>query len=820
MNTLLRLVMPAAAALLAACGANYGGEVVGGTTDTGGGTGPVDNCPDLFAQRVQPRLEFCRNCHVPGGVGDVEGGKGFMLSMVPAEDAVKLQAAWEVLGRNENPPSRILKMASGKDPKPHSGGMPWPEGSAAYKDVEAMLLGYEDPAACVVGGSMLVEHDLLGSKHARHRWDSFCENAPDEAALPADPRTLVQLRDDALPNAGRAVYFNALWEDCHVALPESEQQPRTCGDFRTRRDRGRQFLMEELHIGATSAATYNDTWKKWGLTGRPANFDDLYTLRYGLNPAPFRNPYPQPGEDPNAPGMDGGTGQLPLGLRQTKGADNKWTGKIASGACYSCHGGTVGGLDEAAIAPENLGLGNANYDVIMVGQDGSPFRQLPFGDALPSASVEAMFNIGIKQRGQNNAVGAFELLVTLLDWDSLGFAPNPTKSAIAGGAAGLPDQAHPIAHTQDTPPWWNMGSRPRKFFDAGVSNDSTRIIMAAGPGEVGNLFTADGKPYRDRIEQYDQDLEAFFLSLKSPAYPGAIDEALARQGAILFHSKNLWAIPANATKAKPAGGNGSCASCHGAYSPRYVNDPAYLESPELEGIAAHIATLDVINTDRKRSDMLTPTLRNLWDTTYWGYNEGAPGYVAPEDKNLFTEMADDNSPLRAAGSCGWEKGIIGYQAPPLYGTWATAPYFHNGSVPTIEAVLDSSKRTPLWRRQLRTDGPVTGFDQRLDSAYDFAALGWKHDALTCQDIPGTEQMNCSPVPGDADGKSAAQIATDVLAGLGWPGLVTFNDPEKGAIDKRLVYDTRIVGNGNSGHEFTDALTDQERAAVLEYLKTL
>jgi endo-cleaving rubber dioxygenase len=819
MNTLARLIASSSVLLLAACGgAQYGGEVAG-PPPVDGGTGgtPVGNCDDLFTQRVQPRLEFCRNCHVPGGVADVEGGKGFMLSTVSAEDAIKLRAAWEVLGRNENGPSRILRMAAGTDTTKHSGGMPWPVGSPAYQDVAALLLGYVDPAACVVGGAPVVELDLLGSKRARHLWDSFCEGQDDEALLPPDPRTLVQKRGDDLPNAGRAVYFNALWEDCHVALPEAEKQARTCGEFRARRDRGRHFIMEEMHTGSVDVATFRDTWKKWGLATRPDNFDELYTLRYGLNPAPFDNPYPLEGELPNDPGVNGGSGKLPLGLRQTKDANGKWTGKIATGACYSCHGGTMGEDDEGLIRPENLGLGNANYDVIMVGQDGSPFRQLPFGEALPSASVEAMFNIGIKQRGQNNAVGAFELLVTLLDWDSLGFAPNPTKSA-AASPTGAADQAHPIAHTQDTPAWWNMGSRPRKFFDAGVSNDSTRIIMAAGPGEVGNLFTFDGKPYRARIEQYDQDLEAFFLSLKSPPYPGPIDEALARQGAILFHSKPLWDIPANADQPRPAGGNGSCASCHGAYSPRYVHDPAYLEDPVLEGVAAHIATLDVINTDRKRSDMLTPTLRTLWDTTYWGYNEGAEGYVAPEDKDPFTEAADDMSPLRTPGSCGWEKGVIGYQAPPLYGTWATAPYFHNGSVPTIEAVLDSSKRHPLWRRQLRTVGSVTGFDQSLERAYDFDALGWKHEALACQDIPGTEQMNCSPT-GD-DGKSAAQIASDVLAALGWPGIVTFNDPEAGAIDKRLVYDTRIVGNANTGHEFTDALTEQERRAIIEYLKTL
>ena len=39
-----------------------------------------------------------------------------------------------------------------------------------------------------------------------------------------------------------------------------------------------------------------------------------------------------------------------------------------------------------------------------------------------------------------------------------------------------------------------------------------------------------------------------------------------------------------------------------------------------------------------------------------------------------------------------------YTAPPLDGVWATAPYFHNGSVPSIALVLDSTARPGSWRR--------------------------------------------------------------------------------------------------------------------------
>ncbi|HCS26795.1 MAG TPA: hypothetical protein DIW43_05050 [Spongiibacteraceae bacterium] len=56
--------------------------------------------------------------------------------------------------------------------------------------------------------------------------------------------------------------------------------------------------------------------------------------------------------------------------------------------------------------------------------------------------------------------------------------------------------------------------------------------------------------------------------------------------------------------------------------------------------------------------------------------------------------------------------------------------------------------------------------------------------------------------------------------ISWAGLITIADPAPEGIDKRLVYDTRILGNDDAGHEFSDVLTDAERKAIIEYLKTL
>ena len=74
---------------------------------------------------------------------------------------------------------------------------------------------------------------------------------------------------------------------------------------------------------------------------------------------------------------------------------------------------------------------------------------------------------------------------------------------------------------------------------------------------------------------------------------------------------------------------------------------------------------------------------------------------------LAQESGPDGKPYGVA----WHKG---YQAPPLDGVWATAPYLHNGSVPTLSALLDSPTRPAKYRRPSSTDFAY----------YDTRNVGW------------------------------------------------------------------------------------------------
>ncbi|HZP13414.1 MAG TPA: hypothetical protein VFB36_13425 [Nevskiaceae bacterium] len=775
------------------------------TPPTGGGGGgatiATTNCDQLFAL-VQPHLDYCRNCHVPGGIADTPDGKLMMLSTDRSQDRSNLHDSWDRLGRNNNGKSRILKMASGTDTRSHTGGSPWPVGSDAYREMDGLLLGFVDPSACVLtglGGTNIEKFDLLGSARGGHLWDTFCEGKPDDTVLPDDPRTLV------VPgvNSGKAVYMNAWWQTC-----QDGDKPANCGEQRARVARGYSLVAAAGQVGAGtffsgdasqssnafSAADYNTLWDKaMKLPARPDNFDELIAERWGTPLSPDRNPYPLPGEDPNQ--TDGGSGQLPSGLTQLRNADGTWTGNI-NVTCSICHSGKVG--DEA----DGAGLGsmygtNSLSDITVLFTDLSKLN--PAQGALAAVSQN-------KVRGTGNITN-FQLFGTL------------TITDVNGIPGYLLIQTQPSTGTEDPPVWWNLGHRPAKFFDAGQVTDSQRIELSFHmPGVPSHGFPPGSTMPEDKqwIVDHEHDGDAWINSLKSPAWPeaklGAIDLDLAKQGAILFHTKNLWDANLHNPVPQPPGGNGSCASCHGAYSPRFVNDPSYLDTPVLEGIAANVVPINVIATDSRRLDGNSQLVALDARTNWFAYSDG------PYNDAGIPLCADWNdTALRGDRE-------LGYLAPPLYGVWATAPYFHNGAVPSVWDVLKPSDRPTIWRRlsnaprEDQAGQVVMGFVSDLAN-YDAQNLGWKFDALACGDPGTTPLLDCNPADQESVTVQDALGPAYANGGLVWnlANLPIMNDQQ---IEDRKIYNTKYYSQSNAGHEFTSVLTDQERRALIEYLKTL
>jgi hypothetical protein len=653
--------------------------------------------------------------------------------------------------------------------------------------------------------------DLLGSSHGGSpRWD-FCYGKPDSAPLPPDPRSLVQPG----VSQGKAVHFNAFWKDCHID-PVAEGEvgaPETCGELRHRFWLGDELLstggpgvgtlftgtdpttVESLFgIGTFTASQYNSLWQIWGgFLWRPNNFDQLAAERYGSGFGSDPNPYPLPGENPNL--TNGGSGKLPEMLTQLRNPDGSWSGRIGV-TCHMCHSGVVG------TPADGPGLGMA-----WGGGSSLADADLFLTDMLRTgypAGIASLANLN-RTRGTNNAS---DINLAFLFPDEGFLPPWVVLGVLTSGSTS----------SMDTPAWWNMGHRPVKFVDGVFPMDAPRVDMVFYTPLIG-LFGGIGGPVseagQDWMREHGPNLNTWVETLKAPAYPFPINTALAEQGSVLFHTLDMWAPGRNNPVPRPAG-NGSCASCHGAYAPRYVNDRAFLDTPALEGMASYIVPMDIIGTDPVRLETNNEAVQVAGATNFFGYpsTAGTENDCGPQNRS---DLRGDRE--------------LGYLAPPLYGVWATAPYLHNGSVPNVWEILKPSDRKPLWRRKskpARSDQTLTavmGFDTDLHRAFDGQKLGWKYDVIQCEwrsffNPSVSPHINCEP-----DNPYESPLVQEILAGLYSNLIVTWNilfppTITRQQMEDRKIYNTHMFGQGNEGHTFNSVLTDTERLAIIEYLKTL
>ena len=203
-----------------------------------------------------------------------------------------------------------------------------------------------------------------------------------------------------------------------------------------------------------------------------------------------------------------------------------------------------------------------------------------------------------------------------------------------------------------------------------------------------------------------RDILEYLVSLEPPKYPFPIDDEKAKQGVAVFAE--------------------NCAKCHGTYGAKW-------------SYPNKVIPLSEIGTDPVRHASVGVKYGQAYSDSWFG---------------------KDGKLLRATD---------GYQAPPLDGVWATAPYLHNGSVPTLYGMLNSKSRPNLFTRSFKTG----------EADYDKERVGWKITELK------------EPRPDSASG-----------------------------FEKRKVYDTSKSGRSNAGHVYGDELSEEQRLAVIEYLKGL
>jgi hypothetical protein len=327
----------------------------------------------------------------------------------------------------------------------------------------------------------------------------------------------------------------------------------------------------------------------------------------------------------------------------------------------------------------------------------------------------------------------------------------------------------------DYPQLWDMWT-----FDWVQWNGSAQQPMARNIGEslgVGatlSFFDANGQPLRGdgrypssvRLRDLHQ-IEETLQRLKPPAWPeallGAVDKPLAAKGRELFGE--------------------NCAGCH---LPRTVeSDGRWVQHLKMlpvdfigtdpgaaNNIADHRFDLSALQWDLAELKQLdvhlqpTPTepldLSRLSSAKGLAYITAFVGNRAYVDANI---PAAEQPAMNGFGLPIGVRELRAYKARPLAGIWATAPFLHNGSVPSIYQLLSPQ------------DERATTF-YKGTFEYDPQHLGYRTEAFT----------------------------------------------------NGFVFDTRITGNHNSGHEFRAGqrgngvigrlLQPQERWALLEYLKVL
>jgi mono/diheme cytochrome c family protein len=327
----------------------------------------------------------------------------------------------------------------------------------------------------------------------------------------------------------------------------------------------------------------------------------------------------------------------------------------------------------------------------------------------------------------------------------------------------------------DYPQLWDMWT-----FDWVQWNGSAQQPMARNIGEslgVGatlSFFDANGQPlkgdgrYPSSVRLRDlHQIEETLQRLKPPAWPeallGAVDKPLAAKGRELFGE--------------------NCAGCH---LPRTVeSDGRWVQHLKMlpvdfigtdpgaaNNIADHRFDLSALQWDLAELKQLdvhlqpTPTepldLSRLSSAKGLAYITAFVGNRAYVDANI---PAAEQPAMNGFGLPIGVRELRAYKARPLAGIWATAPFLHNGSVPSIYQLLSPQ------------DERATTF-YKGTFEYDPQHLGYRTEAFT----------------------------------------------------NGFVFDTRITGNHNSGHEFRAGqrgngvigrlLQPQERWALLEYLKVL
>lgn len=349
------------------------------------------------------------------------------------------------------------------------------------------------------------------------------------------------------------------------------------------------------------------------------------------------------------------------------------------------------------------------------------------------------------------------------------------------------NQAHPIT----------IRGEPTDF--GAVGRNVGEVLGVFGELDVSPALTGYISSVRvDNLILIERQLKR----LQSPRWPdafGALDEGLKTKGAALYKDKcegchSVVAFDDLTTKIKAV------------MQPITVTDPdkqqtdiwlacnTFLhrsKSGLLEGRKLNIYTGETIqavdSTAKLLENAVTGTIVGRGDEVVERFIKDTfrddrifgdlefPRAAPPTPMEILPGITDEAKRARAKSCLTARDDFLRYKSRPLNGIWATAPYLHNGSVPTLYDMLLPSRMRQTAR--IGSLEPVISSPVRPDS---FRI--------------GTHEFDPKKVGYMSDGP------------------FEFRTHEGGA---------PVLGNYNSGHDYGNAaLTDDDRWALVEYLKSL
>ena len=367
----------------------------------------------------------------------------------------------------------------------------------------------------------------------------------------------------------------------------------------------------------------------------------------------------------------------------------------------------------------------------------------------------------------------------------------------------IADNIHKADAPARYPFLWNASRQDKTQWPGFAANGSDVLALARNLGEVFGVFAiyqpqkigdfvdyvANNSANFEGLEK----LEKLIKLIQPPPWQWTLDSSLANQGKDIFYRKAA---------------DGGCAECHDSGpGPQRFPFEQTLKTPitdagtdtrelgvldwtvktgALQGGYAFATPRPLGETDTAFNTLATSVVGSIVGHAFFGGLNGAlahiplpqmqPGATAAllarhlprqlrELESAFRSQAIIAGEALSARPQGLAPAAVGarpapYESRVMNGIWAAAPYLHNGAVPTLAELLK-----PAAQR-------VAAF--KVGPAYDIDTVGLAVD---------------QPSP---------------LATL------------------RQTTDCSDVNSGNSrcGHEFGTSLTDSEKKALLEYLKSL